>query len=169
MPAPGPKNVALRRPDEIEAQNARALIWLPAVAFPGSRHRLHMRLRMCTSSDWSRHQRRAAERGVPIRVRRSSSRSPMAGRAGEPPSPRGAYLGSVWIMQMLQTVLRRSASLRLRPDAGSSMVAPPAADAVAPVLARNIAALRDRREKEESNATRQEKLAELITRFTGSM
>jgi uncharacterized membrane protein len=49
------------------------------------------------------------------------------------------------------------------------MAPPPAPDALAPVLDRNIAALRARREHEEANATRQEKLAELITRFTGSM
>jgi uncharacterized membrane protein len=60
-------------------------------------------------------------------------------------------------------------SLRPRPNADSPMVPPPEARALAPVLDRNIAALRERREHEEANATRQEKLAELITRFTGSM
>ncbi len=70
---------------------------------------------------------------------------------------------------MLQTVLRRMTSLRPPPKADSPMVPPPAPGAIAPVLDRNIAALRSRREQEEANATRQEKLAELITRFTGSM
>jgi len=60
-------------------------------------------------------------------------------------------------------------SLRPRPKADSPMVPPPETHAIAPVLDRNIAALRSRREQEEANATRQEKLAELITRFTGSM
>jgi uncharacterized membrane protein len=49
------------------------------------------------------------------------------------------------------------------------MVPPPERHALAPVLGRNIAALRERRAQEEANATREEKLAELITRFTGSM
>ena len=70
---------------------------------------------------------------------------------------------------MLQTVLRHMASLRPPLKADSPMVPPPETHAIAPVLDRNIAALRLRREQEEANATRQEKLAELITRFTGSM
>jgi uncharacterized membrane protein len=37
------------------------------------------------------------------------------------------------------------------------------------VLGRNIAALRDRRTREEDRATAQERLADAITRFSGSM
>src|SRR5437763_281182 len=37
------------------------------------------------------------------------------------------------------------------------------------VLARNISALHERRSREEARATREERVAERITRFTGSM
>jgi uncharacterized membrane protein len=47
--------------------------------------------------------------------------------------------------------------------------APPKAPGLSSVLERNIAALRDRRIREEDTATAQERFAEGITRFTGSM
>ena len=40
---------------------------------------------------------------------------------------------------------------------------------LSPVLERNIQALKDRREREEAEATLQERIADRITRFTGSM
>ena len=49
------------------------------------------------------------------------------------------------------------------------LVPPPAPDSLAPVLDRNIAVLRARRAAEEVKATLEERLAEGITRFTGSM
>lgn len=48
-------------------------------------------------------------------------------------------------------------------------VAPPEPGSLNSALRRNIDALRQRREDEARGATRQEKLAEAITRFTGSM
>jgi uncharacterized membrane protein len=46
---------------------------------------------------------------------------------------------------------------------------PPPAHGLSPVLERNIRALQLRRQQEEREATAQERLAEAITRFTGSM
>ena len=46
---------------------------------------------------------------------------------------------------------------------------PPKPPGLSSVLARNIVALRDRRNDEDERATAQEKLADAITRFTGSM
>lgn len=48
-------------------------------------------------------------------------------------------------------------------------VPPPAPEDLARSLKRNIEALRERRRQEQANATRQERLAEAITAFTGSM
>ena len=48
-------------------------------------------------------------------------------------------------------------------------VPPPNSSNLASVLNRNIAALQERRRAEERQASRQEKIAEAITRFTGSM
>jgi uncharacterized membrane protein len=48
-------------------------------------------------------------------------------------------------------------------------VPPPQPTGLSSVLERNIQALSDRRKREEKQATTQEKLAEAITRFTGSM
>jgi uncharacterized membrane protein len=48
-------------------------------------------------------------------------------------------------------------------------VPPPGAEGLAPVLARNIQALNRRRKEEERRATREERLAQTITDFTGSM
>jgi uncharacterized membrane protein len=47
--------------------------------------------------------------------------------------------------------------------------APPHPPGLSSVLERNISALSERRKREETDATAQEKLAEAITRFTGSM
>jgi uncharacterized membrane protein len=47
--------------------------------------------------------------------------------------------------------------------------APPPAKGLAPVLDRNIQALRQRRLREEGTASWQQRLADAITRFTGSM
>ncbi len=49
------------------------------------------------------------------------------------------------------------------------MVSPPQPPGLSSVLERNIQALSERRLREERQATRQEKMAEAITRFTGSM
>ena len=46
---------------------------------------------------------------------------------------------------------------------------PPPPGGLSPVLERNIRALQLRRQREEDEATTQERLAEAITRFTGSM
>ena len=46
---------------------------------------------------------------------------------------------------------------------------PPQPTGLSPVLERNIRSLQERRQREESEATMQEKIAEAITRFTGSM
>ena len=58
-------------------------------------------------------------------------------------------------------------------DAGAEqrapVVAPPRPNGLSSVLERNIHALNRRRRHEEAGATAQEKLAEAITRFTGSM
>jgi uncharacterized membrane protein len=49
------------------------------------------------------------------------------------------------------------------------IVPPPQPTGLSSVLERNIQALSERRKREEEHATAQEKLAEAITRFTGSM
>jgi uncharacterized membrane protein len=46
---------------------------------------------------------------------------------------------------------------------------PPPAEALAPLLHRNIEALRQRRLREEANASFEERVADAITRFTGSL
>jgi uncharacterized membrane protein len=46
---------------------------------------------------------------------------------------------------------------------------PPPSPGLSPVLERNIHALRQRREREERDASVEERVAETITRFTGSM
>ena len=51
----------------------------------------------------------------------------------------------------------------------SPTVPPPQPVGLSEALARNIEALAERRRQEAANATRQERLAEAITRFTGSM
>ena len=51
----------------------------------------------------------------------------------------------------------------------SPTVAPPQPRGLSSALARNIEALAERRRQEAADATRQERLAEAITRFTGSM
>jgi uncharacterized membrane protein len=51
----------------------------------------------------------------------------------------------------------------------SPTVAPPQPNGLSSVLARNIHTLKERRQREEAQATVQERLAEAITRFTGSM
>jgi uncharacterized membrane protein len=48
-------------------------------------------------------------------------------------------------------------------------VQPPQPHGLSSVLARNIHTLNERRQKEEAQATAQERLAERITSFTGSM
>src|SRR3954454_9384201 len=54
--------------------------------------------------------------------------------------------------------------------AGATPVVPrPQPEGLAPALERNISALQARREREERSATRQERLAQAITDFTGSM
>jgi uncharacterized membrane protein len=54
--------------------------------------------------------------------------------------------------------------------AGSSPTyPPPPPDGLSPVLERNIRALQLRRQREEKEATVEERLADAITRFTGSM
>src|SRR5215218_8111892 len=49
------------------------------------------------------------------------------------------------------------------------VVPPPSPRGLSPVLERNIRALRERRQAEEASASRQEKIADTITAFTGSM
>src|SRR4051795_7365205 len=54
-------------------------------------------------------------------------------------------------------------------DEKAPTYAPPAARGLAPTLDRNIEALRARRLREEGQASWQERIAGVITRFTGSM
>lgn len=56
-----------------------------------------------------------------------------------------------------------------REAATSPTVRPPQPKGMSSVLARNIHALSERRRMEEAQATVQERIAEVITRFTGSM
>ena len=51
----------------------------------------------------------------------------------------------------------------------SPTYSPPQPPGLTPVLERNIQSLKDRRQREEAEATLQERIAEAITRFTGSM
>jgi len=46
---------------------------------------------------------------------------------------------------------------------------PPQPSGLSPVLERNIRSLKDRRQREEAEASLQERIAEAVTRFTGSM
>ena len=55
------------------------------------------------------------------------------------------------------------------PRDAAPLVPSPTPENLAPVLDRNIEALRARRAAEEVNATREERIAEAITRFSGSM
>lgn len=48
-------------------------------------------------------------------------------------------------------------------------IPPPGPPGLSDALKRNIAALEDRRRNEEHQASTQEKIAEAITRFTGSL
>jgi uncharacterized membrane protein len=60
--------------------------------------------------------------------------------------------------------------IQSRPAGASTLTAHPAKPpGLSSVLERNIAALSKRRKREEAQASLQEKLAEAITRFTGSM
>jgi uncharacterized membrane protein len=54
-------------------------------------------------------------------------------------------------------------------DAGGSSVSAPSAEGLTPTLERNIRALHARRKREDAQATREERVAEAITRFAGSM
>jgi uncharacterized membrane protein len=49
------------------------------------------------------------------------------------------------------------------------MVPPPQPPGMSPVLERNIRALKQRREREQAEASQQDKIADAITRFAGSM
>jgi uncharacterized membrane protein len=67
-----------------------------------------------------------------------------------------------------------SQSLDRKPRAGRRAATgptypPPPPDSLSPVLERNIQALQLRRERQEKDATAEERIAEAITRFTGSM
>jgi uncharacterized membrane protein len=53
--------------------------------------------------------------------------------------------------------------------AASPIYPPPQPSGLSPVLERNIKALQLRRQREEAEATAEERIAETITRFTGSM
>jgi uncharacterized membrane protein len=57
----------------------------------------------------------------------------------------------------------------LPPSTGTPTYPPPSAAGLSSVLERNIHALKQRRKREETEASFQEKLADAITRFTGSM
>jgi uncharacterized membrane protein len=51
----------------------------------------------------------------------------------------------------------------------SPTLPPPGSAGLSEALSRNIAALKQRRAQEEAGASRQDRLAQMITRFTGSM
>ena len=59
--------------------------------------------------------------------------------------------------------------LRRHPAHPGPTVFPPQPPDLSSVLARNIQALQDRRQCEEAEATAEERIAQAITRFTGSM
>lgn len=61
---------------------------------------------------------------------------------------------------------KQQTTIRERPP---PTVPPPQPEGLAPVLARNIAALQERRRREERQAGAQERVADAITAFTGSM
>jgi uncharacterized membrane protein len=68
------------------------------------------------------------------------------------------------------TTQRSNTKTRAGRSAGSSPTYPPPPPrGLSPVLERNIRALQLRRESEEKEATVEERIAEAITRFTGSM
>jgi uncharacterized membrane protein len=58
---------------------------------------------------------------------------------------------------------------RADPGVGTPTYPPPPPRGLSPVLERNIRALQLRRQQEEQEATAEERVAEAITRFTGSM
>jgi uncharacterized membrane protein len=63
-----------------------------------------------------------------------------------------------------------SGEFRVSRDEGRSLTSPPAKPpGLGPVLQRNIEALQERRRRDQANATVEERIAESITRFTGSM
>lgn len=63
-----------------------------------------------------------------------------------------------------------SGEFRVSRDEGRSLTSPPAKPpGLGPVLQRNIEALQERRRRDQANATAEERIAESITRFTGSM
>jgi uncharacterized membrane protein len=55
------------------------------------------------------------------------------------------------------------------PESAESPTFPPPVEGLSSVLERNIRSLKERREREELEASAQEQIAEAITRFTGSM
>jgi uncharacterized membrane protein len=66
----------------------------------------------------------------------------------------------------------RSSDERAGPDRGAGAgptYPPPPPHGLSPVLARNIRALQLRRQRDEKEASAEERIAEAITRFTGSM
>ena len=58
---------------------------------------------------------------------------------------------------------------RFQGGASSPTVSPPAPPGLTPVLERNIHALQGRRRREEAAGTREQRVADAITKFTGSM
>ena len=69
---------------------------------------------------------------------------------------------------MAQTASHRD-NLASQAASKSPTFPPPQPTGLSPVLERNIRSLKERRQREEAEATTQEKIAEVITRFTGSM
>ena len=67
-------------------------------------------------------------------------------------------------------VHRSNGKERAGPDAGTGPTyPPPPPPSLSPVLERNIRALQLRRQRQEKEASLEERVAEAITRFTGSM
>src|SRR3954464_11312826 len=78
--------------------------------------------------------------------------------------------GVLGVVTRLGENLATSIERRWRGHSGPSVTrAPPKPPGLTSVLERNIAVLHDRRRRDEDRATAQERLAEAITRFTGSM
>jgi uncharacterized membrane protein len=103
---------------------------------------------------------------------------PHTGPARRWPGPRDSAIGAVQepaatagrCLRVARCIIETSSpSIRAGSPGHGPTVLPPGPEDLASALKRNIDALQRRREAEAAAATRQEKIADAITRFTGSM